>query len=159
MLQDIRGFIASGCVTGLSDFYRSPDELSNFASGLLLAGAACAIVTLWAVSDRAMCLLMLRFYRNLLSSPNLSPAQALRQAIHWLRTATREALTHFAHEYDIAKDDLWKIDIRSDTLRGDFPAETQTVLSPPHIAHPPDLAAERPFARPIFWAATLLYGY
>ncbi len=157
-LQGIRGFVASGCVTGLSDFRHAPDELGNFASGLLLAGAACAIVTLWSVSDRAMCLLMLHFYRNLLQYPDLLPAQALRQAIHWLRAANKEMLTQFAYEYGISEDVLWKIDVRGDVLRGSFPAESEALHSSPRIALPPDLTAERPFARPIFWAATIMYG-
>lgn len=159
LLAGIRGFVASGCVTGLGDFHRAPDELGNFASGLLLAGVACAVVTLWSVSDRAMCLLMLQFYHALLDAPGASPARALRQAAHWLRTASRATLTQFANEHGISADMLWLASDHRDVLRGVFPNEPESLRpSAPVCRIGRDQAEEKPFAEPIFWAASIVFG-
>jgi len=160
LLSGIRGFVASGCVTGLGDFKRAPDELGNFASGLLLAGVACAVVTLWSVSDLAMCLLMLQFYQHLLNDPEMLPARALRQATHWLRTASRETLTQFANEHRIAADTLWQVGGRRDVLRGIFPTEAESARPSASVTRSiADQAVAMPFAEPIFWASSIMFGW
>lgn len=98
LLDGVRCFNASGCVTGLGDLETAPDELSSFAAGVLQAGAASAIATQWFVNDRATFLLMLQFARALLSDDAITPARALRQAGQWLRTATWRDIDDLARQ-------------------------------------------------------------
>jgi CHAT domain-containing protein len=51
-----------------------------------MAGAARVVASLWDVDDEATHLLMERTYARLRESPDVSPAQALRDAASWLRT-------------------------------------------------------------------------
>lgn len=88
LLQGVRCFVASGCVTGLGDLDIAPDELSSFASGALQAGAAGTVATLWAVSDKASFYLLARFAKLVLQDGSSRPARALCDAACWLRTAT-----------------------------------------------------------------------
>jgi CHAT domain-containing protein/tetratricopeptide (TPR) repeat protein len=86
LLEGVRCFIASGCVTALGDLEQAPDELSSFAAGALQAGAAATIATQWSVSDLATARLMLRFGELALEHLDWTPARSLREATTWLRT-------------------------------------------------------------------------
>jgi CHAT domain-containing protein len=90
LLEGARCFSASGCLTGLGDIIHAPDELGSFAAGAIQAGAAAVLATLWAVSDQANALLMLRVMELALTHPRESPAWALREAARWLRSASRQ---------------------------------------------------------------------
>lgn len=90
LLEGARCFSASGCVTGLGDILHAPDELGSFAAGAIQAGAAAVLATLWAVSDQANALLMLRVMELVLAHPRERPAWALREAARWLRNASRQ---------------------------------------------------------------------
>jgi len=85
---------ASACQSALFDASVVPDEHVGLAAGLLQAGAACAVVSLWPVSDEATALLMVRFYEFLDArsggqQPHTQlPQAALRQARLWLRDLT-----------------------------------------------------------------------
>ena len=178
LLDGVRGFAASGCVTALGDLETAPDELSSFAAGLLHAGAACALATQWAVSDRATFLLMLRFHQLLLGDPLLPPARALREAARWLRTATRQQLDHLA-QAGLAEvrplPPLGEADHARDAVRGALPHTVPEALDAASL--PEELrflaaealkrfrwvgnlerAEERPYAHPIYWASTVVYG-
>ncbi len=81
--------VASACQSGHFDTHIAPDEFVGLAAGLLQAGAACAIVSLWPVADEATALLMVQFYELLrLGESQLGPPAALRQARLWLRDLT-----------------------------------------------------------------------
>jgi len=80
--------VASACQSGLFDTESFPDEFVGLAAGLLDAGAACAVVSLWPVGDEVTALLMARFYEllELDGLPFRQRAQAaLRAARTWLR--------------------------------------------------------------------------
>ncbi|MFF7128022.1 CHAT domain-containing protein [Streptomyces sp. NPDC008240] len=98
-LERARLVTLSACDTGLVD-PRLPDEAIGLPTGILLAGGAGVVCTRWRTNDTAAVLLMIAFYRRLLGHgveppPNgtppgvaESPAQALRWAQLWLRSAT-----------------------------------------------------------------------
>jgi CHAT domain-containing protein len=82
----IRLAILSACETGLSGV-ENADEAISLPTGLLQAGVAGAIASLWAVSDLSTRLLLVKFY-ELWREEKLPPDQALRQAQIWLRDST-----------------------------------------------------------------------
>nr|MCU0551580.1 CHAT domain-containing protein [Leptolyngbya sp. Prado105] len=84
----IRLAILSACETGLSGI-ENADEAISLPTGLLQAGVAGVIASLWAVSDLSTMLLITKFY-DLWREQNLPPDQALRQAQIWLRDTTNE---------------------------------------------------------------------
>ena len=70
--------VLSACQTGLGKEIRG-EGLVGLTRGLMYAGAATVVVSLWSVSDNATADLMARFYRELISAGR-SPAAALRAA-------------------------------------------------------------------------------
>ena len=64
-----------------------PDEVVNLPAGLLEAGVAGIIGSLWSVSDTSTMALMARFY-ELWRREGLEPAQALRSAQQWVRDSS-----------------------------------------------------------------------
>ena len=172
-LDGLRGFNASGCVTAVGDLELAPDELSSFAAGVLQAGAPCAVATLWAVRDIPTFLLMLRFMRELLQKSSPTPARALREAAHWLRTATYEQLG------DLAKKGLQGVrsapqDLTTtrDALRGvlasvreNSPIEMDALRLAMNDAFPllayvgqAHSQTRTPYGGAAFWAAAVIYG-
>lgn len=66
-----------------------PDEVVGLATGLLQAGVAGVIGSMWAVPDASTALLLARFYELWRDDANLvAPAEALRRAQCWLRDTT-----------------------------------------------------------------------
>lgn len=82
----IRLAILSACETGLSGV-ENADEAISLPTGLLQAGVAGVVGSLWAVSDLSTRLLLVKFY-ELWREEKLPPDQALRQAQIWLRDST-----------------------------------------------------------------------
>ncbi|WP_414528466.1 CHAT domain-containing protein [Nodularia chucula] len=82
----IRLAILSACETGLSGV-ENADEAISLPTGLLQAGVAGVVASLWAVSDLSTRLLLVKFY-ELWREEKLPPDQALRQAQIWLRDST-----------------------------------------------------------------------
>ncbi len=92
-LEGVRLLVLSACETAVIDIRQAPDEVMGLASGFLQAGAAGVIASLWAVDDRATCLLMSRFARLYLDPRrSLSPARALAEAQRWLREEATNAV-------------------------------------------------------------------
>jgi CHAT domain-containing protein len=73
----------SACETGLPGL-TLPDEVVSLPTGLLQAGVAGVVASLWSVADSSTMLLMVKFY-DLWRKQNLAPSEALRQAQIWLR--------------------------------------------------------------------------
>lgn len=184
LLEGYREINAEGCVTGVGDLERAPDEILSFAGGLLQAGAAAALATQWHVSDRTTFLVMLQRMRLMLGDPLLSPARALRRAIHWLRTATWEDLDELARENPYRLQPLYADNRHMpDHLRGILPSFQgtlgvereqesfqETLRSPAtdlyaKLAHPARFQVVRdsdqpyPFAHPFYWGAFVVYGW
>jgi CHAT domain-containing protein len=63
------------------------DEAIGLPTGLLQAGVAGVVASLWAVSDRSTMMLISRFY-DLWRKEKLEPAIALVRAQQWLRDST-----------------------------------------------------------------------
>lgn len=93
-LKDIMGLplyktrlvLLAACETGLFGT-DAPNEMISFPTGLIQAGAAGVISTLWSVSDISTAMLMIRFY-DTWKNEYLDPSNALRQAQIWLRDTT-----------------------------------------------------------------------
>jgi tetratricopeptide (TPR) repeat protein len=83
-LDGARLVTLSACETGMTGILDLPDEFVGLPAGLLQAGAAAVVGSLWAVDDRATAVLMRRFYENLLRR-EMTPPAALRAAQLWLR--------------------------------------------------------------------------
>ena len=84
--QGLRLAILSACETGMIGI-ENADEAISLPTGLLQAGVAAVIASLWAVSDLSTMLLLTKFY-DLWRNDGLPPDQALRQAQLWLRDST-----------------------------------------------------------------------
>ncbi|MGG6269073.1 CHAT domain-containing tetratricopeptide repeat protein [Leptolyngbya sp. AN10] len=132
----IRLAILSACETGLSGI-ENADEAISLPTGLLQAGVAGVMASLWSVSDLSTMLLLTKFY-DLWREQNLPPDQALRQAQIWLRDTTNEE--------KIAE------------FKTFIPAIANTRMSPTTAQQLYDELAwetknERSFAHPFHWAA------
>lgn len=79
--------VLSACESALSA-QTLPDEAINLAVGLVQAGAAGVVGSLWAVDDATTAILMKRFYElwDPANAKNTHPAAALRQAQAWMRS-------------------------------------------------------------------------
>ena len=95
-LRGLRLFILSACQTAILDLQGAHGEIRSLAAGMLQAGAAAVLGTLWAVDDRATYILMVRFaqewFPHMYEEP---PAVALAKAQQWLRTVTNRELQHW----------------------------------------------------------------
>ena len=103
--------VASACQSAHFDTAVVPDEQIGLATGLLQAGAACAVVSLWPVSDEATALLMTRFYELLSPESDCQPHEqapqpALRQARLWLRALTDAGRAAYLDDHPILADVL-----------------------------------------------------
>ncbi|NEO85319.1 MAG: CHAT domain-containing protein [Spirulina sp. SIO3F2] len=87
-LDGVRLAILSACETGLPGT-ELPDEVVSLPTGLLQAGVAGVVASLWSVSDLSTMLLLTRFY-DFWHNDNLEPAKALHQAQQWLRDTTND---------------------------------------------------------------------
>jgi CHAT domain-containing protein/tetratricopeptide (TPR) repeat protein len=104
------------------------DESISIATGLLEAGVAGVIGSLWAVHDLSTALLLARFYEAWKGDGH-PPPEAFGFAQRWLRDSTAgEILDHFGGLVELTKNVRW--------------------LDP----------TERPFADPRFWAAFVYIG-
>ncbi len=105
-LRGLRLLILSACQTAILDLQGARDEVRSLAAGMLQAGAAAILASLWSVDDRATYLLMVRFalewFPHLDTEP---PAIALARAQRWLRTVTNQELL------------LWQVTISSLSLK------------------------------------------
>lgn len=70
--------VLSACETGLGKQVKG-EGLVTLTRGFMYAGAACVVVSLWSVSDKATAELMTKFYRKMLVEGQ-RPAAALRAA-------------------------------------------------------------------------------
>jgi CHAT domain-containing protein/tetratricopeptide (TPR) repeat protein len=92
-LRGLRLLILSACQTALLDLQGARDEVRSLAAGMLQAGAAAILASLWAVDDRATYLLMVRFALEWFPKMNDEPpASVLANAQRWLRTVTNREL-------------------------------------------------------------------
>jgi len=84
--------VMSACETALSTLSSPTDEYEGLPAGLLYAGAAAVLGTLWRVNDLSTAVLIRHFYKEWLDRPSAVPttggvgiAEALRRAVHRAR--------------------------------------------------------------------------
>jgi len=85
-LENARLAVLAACETGVPGT-ALPDEVVSLPAGLMQAGVAGVVASLWSVSDVSTMMLMARFY-ELWRGAGLEPAEALRQAQFWVRDTT-----------------------------------------------------------------------
>lgn len=96
MAQQLRVRLAvlSACETLLPGT-ELPDEVVSLPTGLIQAGAAGVIASMWAVPDLTSAILMIEFYGYWRDAPD-DPGAALRSAQTWVRdTSLRDQLDHY----------------------------------------------------------------
>lgn len=84
----VRLAVLSACETSLPGT-ELPDEVVALPTGLLQAGVAGVVASMWAVPDRATAMLMTDFYRRW-RCESRSPAQALQESQAWVRDTTND---------------------------------------------------------------------
>ena len=93
----LRLAILSACETGMIGT-ENADEAISLPTGLLQAGVAAVIASLWAVPEFSTMLLLVKFYDNW-RNQNQDTSEALRQAQQWLRdTTNQEKSRYFAQQ-------------------------------------------------------------
>lgn len=88
--------VLSACETGIPGV-SLPDEVISLPTGLLQAGVAGVVSSLWSVNDFSTALLMMRFYQAW-RVEGQEPPVALHTARTWLRTSTRADLEGYVKE-------------------------------------------------------------
>ena len=126
-LKGLRLAVLSACETGIPS-RDLLDEVISLSTGLLQAGAAGVVSSLWPVAELSTMLMVKRFY-DLWRSDGLEPAQALHQAQLWLRDSTGPELAPYLQ-----------------------PSHPDLATK---FAQAPD---KRPFAHPFYWAAFTYTG-
>jgi CHAT domain-containing protein len=129
--------VLSACETGVPGT-RLPDEVVGLPAGLLQAGVAGVVASLWAVNDLSTARLMERFYEHW-RGEGLAPADALCQAQRWLRDVTRRELGAYYASF----------------IRRLPPQEAQAARAELSIGGDPD---DRPYSHPFHWAAFTFSG-
>lgn len=141
-LDGCRWVMLSACDTGMMDISRTPEEAIGQVTAFQLAGATCVIASLWRVSDKGAAIFTRKVYEEHLVR-NLSPAQAVRQAVLWLRNLSADAVgTLIGYGENGIEPSLRfaEIDDQSETPEGR------------------PLNGPRPFASPLSWAAFTTWG-
>ena len=92
----LRLAILSACETGIQGL-ENADEAVSLPTGLLQAGVAAVIASLWAVDDCSTRILLIRFY-DLWRKEHLEPSEALRQAQLWVRDTTSQQKAKYFQE-------------------------------------------------------------
>ena len=129
--------VLSACETGVPGI-KLPDEVVSLPAGLLQAGAAGIVASLWAVNDLSTARLMERFYQAWLTE-KLPPASALCQAQRWLRDVTRQELGEYYASF----------------ISRMPPAEAQLARASIMLGGEP---GDRPYSHPYYWAAFTFTG-
>jgi tetratricopeptide (TPR) repeat protein/CHAT domain-containing protein len=128
------------------------DETADLVSGLLTAGAAHVLSTLWKVNGISSVLMMTEFHRKLFLE-DLPPAQALAQTQQWLRTVTYAELSQW---YQSRADELTAID--SHNLLGerlqDFARKAQAKADESELLQ----YVQTPYTHPYYWAGLKIAG-
>jgi CHAT domain-containing protein len=97
-LDKARLAVLSACETGIPGT-KLPDEVVSLPTGLMQAGVAGVVASLWSVNDLSTAMLMERFYRLWREEDGRPPALALREAQRWLRdTTNREKADYFKRD-------------------------------------------------------------
>ncbi|MGG6239686.1 CHAT domain-containing protein [Nodosilinea sp. AN01ver1] len=140
--RGIRLAILSACETGMIGT-KNTDEAISLPTGLLQAGVAAVIASLWSVSDLSTMLLLTRFY-DLWRNAELEPPIALTQAQQWVRDTTNQ------QKYDYLKSHFQAL-----VSQGHMSEQEVNLLLSEFMIHYiyEDGPNSRSFAHPFHWAA------
>jgi CHAT domain-containing protein/tetratricopeptide (TPR) repeat protein len=157
-LDAMRLVFLSACESGLAGVRRLPEEFIGLPTGLVEAGAAAVVGSLWPIGDISAFLLARRFYDLMYDAAGeecMAPATALREACAWLRGVTFGELKREFPLVQLPSGPalvLRSARMMPGALEPDRPA-------PPEAPHLPlGLDDERPFAHPTHWAAFTITG-
>jgi CHAT domain-containing protein len=131
VLQGVELLTLSACDTAVGGEDADGKEVEGFAVLAQRQGAKAVVATLWAVADESTALLMKEFYRLHTAAPNITKAEALRQAQLALLTGK----------------------IQGDTSGDRGPRTNRDGEAAKFVKDP-----QRPYAHPYFWAPFLLMG-
>ena len=144
----IRLAVLSACETGIPGL-ELPDEAIGLPAGLLQAGAAGVVASLWSVADDSTMILMAHFYRLWKAetmdvaqpfrgkTKNRDIAEAFREAQQWVRDSTNSEKAEFQRSLRLHPD-------------ANPIGETETnVIEVMALSDP----GGRGFAHPFYWAA------
>jgi CHAT domain-containing protein len=144
--------VMSACETALSTLSSPTDEYEGLPAGLLYAGAAAVLGTLWRVNDLSTAVLIRHFYKEWLDRPSAVPttggvgiAEALRRAQCIVRemTAARVLEEWLTEEAIAAIPSLWA-QIHYGRMRDELRAGDPQA---------------RPFERVEYWAGACAIGH
>jgi CHAT domain-containing protein len=141
-IENVRLAVLSACETGVPGI-DLPDEVIGLPTGLLQAGVAGVVGSLWAVNDFSTALLMMRFYEAW-REEGQAPPDALHTAQTWLRESTNtEFQAYFQAQLPELTGERMPHEVASAAYR-------RFTLSPDKDA--------RPFAHPFHWAGFYYTG-
>lgn len=129
------------CETGVPGT-KLPDEVVSLAAGLLQAGVAGVVSSLWSVADFTTMLLINRFYQLWREDYPEQPAQALRHAQQWVRDSS---LADFRAYFQTQMQQGGTAGQVAEALYRHFHSpQAGFAFADPQL---------RPFAHPFYWAA------
>ena len=128
--------VLSACQSGLGKRLGG-EGMVGLSTAFFFAGTSSVVMSLWRVSDVSTALLMRRFYGNL--SEGRPKSGALAEAKAWLRNLRRSDLESLRRKL------------------GESVAGTRGLGAPQRVDKG-ELADDRPFAHPYYWAPFVLTG-
>jgi CHAT domain-containing protein len=144
-----RLLVFAACLSGLGKATLSTDVL-GFSHVVLSSGCQAYIGTLWEVSDLASMMIMTLFYRYLKSNPNISTAEAIREAqVEFIQLDSDRAevlLTSMLED--------WTSPDENGNLPADFVPDQEFILSIWKMT-----LSQIDWADPYYWASFMLIGY
>lgn len=132
----------SACQSAVTNLAELADESISIGSVMMVAGAACAIASLWPVHDLATGLLMTRLYEELFDG-SLRPPEALRRAQLWLRQLDLGEEQEFLNRHPELQ-----VEFNKRAERDGLPGHRSTGRR----------SATRPYAHEYYWAAFIAVG-
>ncbi len=139
-LPGLRLATLSACETQIPGM-ALPEEIVNFPAGLLQAGAAGVLASLWSVNELSTMMLMAYFYDQWRTQYPNEPAEAFRQAQIWVRDTTNKEKVEYLEQFDQEVFATSTVKMAQPTAR----KLTSAVLNLKET--------ERSFAHPYYWGA------
>jgi len=156
--------VSDACETGQTVPGDGAEEFVGFPAAFLASGASAVIASLWSVADFSTALLMEEMYRRIKAGE--PPASALQKAAYWLRRLRCDELRPRL-EAELARAKEHREELRksrkSMSHAGKHADESyleavRTVDALLTALGNLDMAPDRPFEHPYYWAPFALHG-